>query len=219
MRKLGLLALVALFSLIPVSAASAKAKPKVEAFAAKHRLTGSWKGKDADKDGLKNLKEFKLGTDPKKADSDKDGLNDGDELASGNNPLKADTDRDGVKDGKEHAGTITAFDGETITIREFATGKKVTATLDTDCTPAFHEDPTADDSTLEDDGSYVDVTEDEDVDGFSADISSQDDDGQEETIDVDADTSSTCADDDLEPGAVLKSADLEDGFLVDFEIA
>ena len=59
MRKLGLLALVALLSLISVSAASAKAKPKVEAFAAKHHLTGSWKGKDADRDGLKNLKEFK----------------------------------------------------------------------------------------------------------------------------------------------------------------
>src|SRR6478609_2595363 len=140
MRKLGLLALVALFSLISVSAASAKAKPKVEAFAAKHHLTGSWKGKDADKDGLKNLKEFKLGTDPRKADTDKDGLNDGDELTSGNNPLKADTDRDGVKDGAEHAGVVTAFDGERVTIREFATCKTVTATLDTDCTSAVSED-------------------------------------------------------------------------------
>ena len=49
---------------------------------------------------------------------------------------QADTDDDGIKDGAEHAGVVTAFDGETITIREFATGKKVTATLDTECTPA-----------------------------------------------------------------------------------
>jgi hypothetical protein len=208
MRKLGLLALVALFSLISVSAASAKAKPKVEAFAAKHRLTGSWKGKDADKDGLKNLKEFKLGTDPKKADSDKDGLNDGDELASGNNPLKADTDGDGVKDGKEHAGTITAFDGETITIREFTTGKKVTATLDTECTPAAGEDDdaTADDSAL-DDGA---ADEAEDGEFF-----------QEEETDEDlGDEEPSCDDDDvLEKGVVLQSAELEDGFLVEYVIA
>ncbi|MDA0172105.1 hypothetical protein OJ998_23585 [Solirubrobacter taibaiensis] len=207
MRKLGLLALVALFSLIPVSAASAKAKPKVEAFAAKHHLTGSWKGKDADKDGLKNLKEFKLGTDPKKADSDKDGLRDGDELASGNNPLKADTDRDGVKDGKEHAGTITEFDGETITIREFATGKTVTATLDTECSPALGEDDdaTADDSAF-DDGSGDSVDEGE----FFA---------QDEDEDLGEDDESCDDDDVLETGAVLQSAELEDGYLTAYVLA
>ena len=37
---------------------------------------------------VKNLKEFKLGTNPRKADSDKDGLKDGDEVKSGNDPLK-----------------------------------------------------------------------------------------------------------------------------------
>ncbi len=202
MRTLGLLALVAVLSLLEVSAASAKAKPKVEAFAAKHHLTGSWKGKDADKDGLKNLKEFKLGTDPKKADSDKDGLRDGDELASGNHPLKADTDRDGVKDGKEHAGTITAFDGRTITIREFATGKKVTATLDTECTPALaeDEDATADDSAFDDGAS-----DDADAGEFFQDDETDEDPGEEEA---------TCDDDDvLEKGVVLQSAELEAGYL------
>ena len=208
MRTLGLLALVAVLSLLEVSAASAKAKPKVEAFAAKHHLTGSWKGKDADKDGLKNLKEFKLGTDPKKADSDKDGLNDGDELASGNNPLKADTDRDGVKDGKEHAGTITAFDGETITIREFATGKKVTATLDTECTPAPIADdgPTADDSTFDEDTSD---------DGDEGEFFQQEE-GDEDLGDDEA----SCDDDDvLEKGVVLQSAELEAGYLTAYVLA
>jgi len=210
MRKLGLLALVALLTLIPAGTASAKTK--VDAFAAKYHLKGTWKTKDADKDGLKNLKEFKLGTDPRKADSDKDGLKDGDEVTSGNHPRKADTDGDRVKDGAEHAGVVSAFDGETITIREFATGKKVTATLDTECTPAeaADEDATADDSTF-DDGS-VDVTEDE---GFGAFFQEEE---EEEDVDVDADAS-TCTDDDLDKGVVLQSAELEDDYLIAYVIA
>lgn len=209
MRKLGAVALVALLTLIPVSAASAKSK--TDAFAAKYHLKGTWKSKDADKDGLKNLKEFKLGTDPRKADSDKDGLKDGDEVKSGNHPRKPDTDRDGTKDGAEHAGEVTAFDGETITIREFATGKKVTATLDTDCTPAAGEDdPEADDSSF-DDGSYVDVEEEESFGAFFQEE-------EEEDVDLDADAS-TCTDDELEKGVVLQSAELEGGILVDYVIA
>ena len=208
MRKLGLLALVALM-LLP--AGSASAKTKVDAFAAKYHLKGTWKGKDADKDGLKNLKEFKLGTDPRKSDSDKDGLKDGDEVTSGNHPRKADTDGDRVKDGAEHAGVVTAFDGETITIREFATGKKVTAALDTDCSPA-QDDATADDSTVEDDG-YVDVEEDEGLAGFF-----QEEEDEEEDVDVDADAS-TCDDDELDKGVVLQSAELEDGFLIAYTLA
>jgi hypothetical protein len=208
MRKLGPLALVALLVLIPTGTASAKTK--VDAFAAKYRLTGTWKSKDADKDGLKNFKEFRLGTDPRRADSDKDGLKDGDEVTSGNNPRKPDTDGDRVKDGAEHAGVVTAFDGETITIREFATGKKVTATLDTDCTPAPGEDETADDSSF-DDGT-VDVEEDE---GFGAFFQEEE---EEEDVDPGADAS-TCTDDELEKGVVLQSAELEDDYLIDYVVA
>jgi hypothetical protein len=205
MRKLGLLALVALLMLVPVSGATAKAK--VEAFAAKHHLKGTWKSKDADKDGLKNLKEFKLGTDPRKADSDKDGLKDGHELESGNHPLKADTDGDEIKDGKERAGVVTAFDGEALTFREFATGKKVTATLDTECTPALteEEDVTADDSGFDDGADEA----------FEEGEFFQDED--DETLGDDE----TCTDDDaLEKGVVLQSAELdEEGFLVEYVLA
>jgi hypothetical protein len=205
MRKPALVALVALLTLVPVSAASAKTK--VEAFASKHHLKGSWKGKDADKDGLKNLKEFKLGTDPRKADSDKDGLKDGDELTSGNHPLKADTDGDKVKDGKEHAGVVTAFDGATVTFREFATGKKVTAALDTECTPA----PADDEDVSADDSGFDEGVEDEPADeGEFFQV-------QDEDEDFEADDE-TCEDDDaLEKGAVFQSAELdEDGYLVDY---
>src|SRR3954468_12840403 len=147
LRTLAALALAALLTLVGAGTAAAAKKPKATAFAAKYHLTGAWKKKDADKDGLKNGEEFKLATNPKKADTDKDGLKDADEVESGNDPTDRDTDGDGTKDGAEHAGVIPAFDGETVTIKEFATGRKVTATLDTDCTSA--DDATADDSSVD----------------------------------------------------------------------
>ena len=61
------------------------------------------------------LREFKLGTNPRKADSDRDGLKDGDEVKVGDNPLDRDSDGDRIKDGAEHAGTVTAVNGDTVT--------------------------------------------------------------------------------------------------------
>ena len=85
-RTLSALALAALVALVPATAASAAKKPKVATWAKKHHLSGSWKSKDADKDAVKNVAEYKLGTNPRKADSDKDGLKDGDEVKSGQPP-------------------------------------------------------------------------------------------------------------------------------------
>jgi serine/threonine protein kinase len=63
-----------------------------------------WALADADNDGLPNVEEVNLGTDPNKADTDGDGLNDGDEVKKyGTNPLDIDTDHDGVNDGTEVA--------------------------------------------------------------------------------------------------------------------
>ncbi len=56
-------------------------------------------GGDLDGDGLDNLKETLLHTDPAKADTDGDGLNDGAEVVT--NPLKADSDDDGVGDKQD----------------------------------------------------------------------------------------------------------------------
>jgi hypothetical protein len=223
LRTLSAFALIALLALVGAGPAAAKKKPKATAFAAKYHLTGSWKNKDTDKDGLKNLKEFKLGTNPKSDDSDKDGLKDADEVTSGNDPSDRDSDGDGIKDGLEHAGVVTAFDGETVTVREFATGKKVTATVDTECSPA--EDISADDSSYDDDDSFVDVDEDDSLDDdSSADASTVDDDGVEEDVDLDADASDVCSDvEDLEKGMVLSGAEYEqDGattFLLDYDVA
>ncbi len=57
---------------------------------------------DDDGDGLSNIQEINLGTDPKTADTDGDGLLDGVEVnIHGTSPLNNDTDGDTLDDGKE----------------------------------------------------------------------------------------------------------------------
>ncbi|MFB6140168.1 MAG: hypothetical protein ABEJ26_07010 [Halosimplex sp.] len=56
---------------------------------------------DADGDGLSDVTERALGTDPFDADTDGDVLDDGREQAVGSNPLDPDSDDDGVADGTE----------------------------------------------------------------------------------------------------------------------
>ena len=57
---------------------------------------------DPDRDGLTNLQEFQVGTNPNNPDTDGDGLSDGDEVnVYQTNPLLADTDGDGIPDGVE----------------------------------------------------------------------------------------------------------------------
>ena len=56
---------------------------------------------DSDDDGLSDLREEELGTDPNVADTDGDGLSDGGEVSLGTDPLDPDTDGDGMSDGEE----------------------------------------------------------------------------------------------------------------------
>ena len=57
---------------------------------------------DSDKDGLDDVREKQLGTDPHNPDTDGDGLSDGDEVIIWKtNPLNPDTDGDGYSDGSE----------------------------------------------------------------------------------------------------------------------
>jgi MYXO-CTERM domain-containing protein len=72
---------------------------------------------DSDGDGLSDIQEEDLGTDPENPDTDGDGLRDGAEVFGGNpalpnnnvtNPLDVDTDNDGLCDG----GRAATFNGE-----------------------------------------------------------------------------------------------------------
>ena len=57
---------------------------------------------DYDKDGVSNIKEQELGTNPNSVDSDNDGLTDYEEINKYHtNPLRPDTDKDGLSDSEE----------------------------------------------------------------------------------------------------------------------
>jgi hypothetical protein len=201
------LALAAFVTLVPAAAASAK-KPKPAAWAKKHDLSGAWRAKDADRDGVKNLAEYKLGTNPRKADTDKDGLKDGDEVTSANDPLDADTDGDGTKDGAEHAGVVTAFDGDTVTIRQFK-GAKLVVTLD-DCGAVTADDAAAGDGDGFTDDGFVDATDDGDWsdDGSADDVTADDASAEEEDVDLGDEDGAICDFQDVEVGSIFTSAEL-----------
>ena len=93
--------------------------------------------KDVDGDGITNVNEVAMGTDPKNADSDGDGQNDGREQNSGSDPSNsestfADADADGMSDSYETANgfdpndpndATTDADGDGITnVSEVAMG-------------------------------------------------------------------------------------------------
>jgi hypothetical protein len=205
LRTFTALALAALVTLVPAAAASAK-KPKPAAWAKKHDLSGAWRAKDADRDGVKNLAEYKLGTNPRKADTDKDGLKDGDEVTSGNDALDADTDADGTKDGAEHAGVVTAFDGDTLTLRQFK-GAKLTVTLD-DCNAVTADDASAGGDPTDD--GFVDATDDGDwTDDGSPDDATADSSADDSEVDLGDEGGAVCNFEDVEVGTVFTSAELE----------
>lgn len=79
-------------------------------------LTVKQTNRDQDRDGLRNLAEWRNHTDPRDADSDEDGLDDGDEVRVGSKPRDRDSDDDGTRDDDENAGTVQSFAGGTLTI-------------------------------------------------------------------------------------------------------
>ncbi len=108
--------IVLLLSALPAFAKDkGKEKQRGRCYTKQHQMKiKKWSHKgDFDRDGLKNVDEFRCGTNPRRADTDKDGIidsledPDGDglvnvaEIASKTNPRRADTDKDGIKDADE----------------------------------------------------------------------------------------------------------------------
>src|SRR6266540_2170442 len=129
--------------------------------------------RDQDTDALVNRREFQAGMDPRDADSDNDGTDDGD----------------------EGAGTVSSFDGSTLTIDLFGGSSisgLVTESTEINC----------------DNG---DDQGDEDQDGVGGDDDQGDDDqGDDEGDDADEnDDEVACSTADLVPGAVVQEAELE----------
>jgi hypothetical protein len=75
---------------LPTCAGDADCDGLADAWERDHGLDPGWAGDallDPDGDGLSNVEELALGTDPKLADTDGDGFADGQELATGYDPL------------------------------------------------------------------------------------------------------------------------------------
>jgi hypothetical protein len=78
--------------------------------------------RDQDKDGLRNLAEYRAGTDPRDADSD----------------------NDGIEDGDENAGTVKSFEGGVLTIALAKGGEvsgTVTDTTEIECDDQGEDEP------------------------------------------------------------------------------
>lgn len=218
-RTFSALALVVAATLIPTAAGSAKPHPKTSpaAWAKKHHLRRNWRAKDADRDGLTSLREFKLKTDPRRPDSDRDGLKDGDEVRVGDNPLKADTDGDQVKDGAEGAGVIAAYDGGSIAVRLFHGGLlKAEVAEEADCSVAGE---VADDAGAGEPGPGDDAAGDEDfVDDGGEDVAeaamqeidlTDDSETADDASAGDEEDVPSCDDPRLKRGALVRSVEVE----------
>lgn len=165
---------------------------------------------DQDKDGLKNLGEFRNRTNPRNADTDNDGLDDGDEVATDNDPKDEDTDNDGVEDGEENAGTVTSFDGTTLVITladnstvsgEVTDGTEISCESQSDNGDSQGDDDQGDATASHDEG---DQGEDP-GDNEQGEDPGDDDQGE----DGEGDGETACSTADLTPGAVVHEAELK----------
>jgi hypothetical protein len=157
--------------------------------------------RNQDHEGLDNREEFENGTNPRDADTDDDNLTDSQEVEVGDDPNDADTDNDGVEDGDENAGTISSFDGTTLTIDLFGGGTlsgQVTESTEIEC-------------DQEDGGAQVSE------DGQNQDQQGGEDSGSQQSSD-DGDAG-TCGTADLMPGAAVHEADLEGTAFTKVELA
>jgi hypothetical protein len=164
--------------------------------------------KDADRDGLVNLKEFRAKTDPQRADTDKDGLDDADEVRTENNPRDRDSDDDGVRDGNEVNGTIASFDSATGTLTiSTSSGGTLTGQV-TDATRIKCEDENDDGVVKSSKGPGHDGDGSEDDSGSGTDDGPNHDANDDEGDD-DANDERVCTTADLTAGRPVHEAETE----------
>jgi hypothetical protein len=155
--------------------------------------------KDADRDHLSNLSEFRHGTDPQSADTDDDGVNDENELEDNTNPSKADSDDDGVEDGDEISGTVVSFENNVLTIQLPGDGAgTVSGTVNPSTVIECDDDSSAPSATASHDGS-----DDSGSDDGSSDDGPNHDAGDDHGDDA---TEHSCTSADLKSGARIHEA-------------
>jgi hypothetical protein len=156
------------------------------------------KGRDGNHDGLPDRWErshhLSLQVNQAKRDQDHDGLRNRAEFRLGTNPRDDDSDEDGVEDGAEGAGTVTSFDGTTLTITLFKGGTltgAVNANTEIEC------------------GDREDGDDHEDA-GDDSRIASVRDDGGDDAGDAqgDDDAGDACDPALLKTGAIVREAEL-----------
>src|SRR6266540_1503003 len=142
--------------------------------------------RDQDTDALVNRREFQAGMDPRDADSDNDGTDDGD----------------------EGAGTVSSFDGSTLTIDLFGGSSisgLVTESTEINCDNGDDQGDEDQDGVGGDD----DQGDDDQGDNLAVSAGSEDP-GDDEGDDADEnDDEVACSTADLVPGAVVQEAELE----------
>ena len=189
---------------VPAAGASAAKKPEVAA-CAEHDLKGAWRAKDADRDGLKNLAEYKRGTNPRKADSDKDGLKDGDELTSANDPLTPTPTTMASRTGPSTPASSprsTATRSRSVSSTARSSPRRSTTAATTSPPRIPPADGWSDDE-------LVDTTEGDWEEEADEDPTAEHS-GDEDQVDLgDGDGSDACDFSDLDVGSVLTSAELE----------
>jgi hypothetical protein len=141
--------------------------------------------KDQDRDGLRNLAEFKAGTDPRAAD----------------------TDSDGIKDGAEHAGTVLSFDGTVLKISVFGQSDPLVGTVDSS-TELECESPAATTSTAGDGPGDSSDDSSEDSSDPSGSDEGDGSHGDGEHGDDDQSEQQPCGTDQLKPGTKVTEAEL-----------
>lgn len=110
--------------------------------------------KDADRDGLSNLSEFRHGTDPQSADTDDDGVDDENELRDNTDPRHEDSDHDGIGDAEEISGSIVTLENNVLTIQLPGDGAGTVSGMVGDATEVeCDDDSTTTTATASDDGS------------------------------------------------------------------